>query len=154
MQHAGLTNGNTRVILMGMEIVKEITVWNVEHRQPNHTYLLNKKGQIVAYAKWHGEEINILKSRATLDKRYRKFEKSNHSGLSQLIPQFKSEDNTNNIKKDNNVRLFKIKSNKNNNEYIVEYNIITKKTSCSCVGYSYRGKCKHSEHVAKKQQSA
>ena len=137
---------------MGMEIVKEVTQWDVEYRQPNHTYLLNKKGQIVAYAKWHGDEIDILKSRATLDKRYRKFEKSNHAGLSKLISQFKSEDNII-IKKDINIRTFKIKS-KNNNEYIVEFNTISKKTSCSCIGYSYRGKCKHSEYVAKKQQSA
>jgi hypothetical protein len=138
---------------MGMEIVKEITQWNVEHRQPNHTYLLNKKGQIVAFAKWHGNEIDILKSRATLDKRYRKFEKSNHAGLSQLIPQFISEDKVN-IKKDINIRTFKIKSKEKDHEYIVEYNTLTKKTICSCIGYSYRGKCKHSEYVAKKQQSS
>lgn len=136
-----------------MEIVREITQWDVKYRQPNHTYLLNKKGQIVAYAKWHGEEINILKSRVNLDKRFRKFEKTNHSGLAKLIPEFKTEDNIE-FKKDINIRIFKIKSKHNNNEYIVEYNTISKITNCSCIGYSYRAKCKHSDYVAKKQQLA
>ena len=45
-----------------MKILKEITVWNgLEYRPPNHTYLLNSKNQIVAFAKWHGDEIDELK---------------------------------------------------------------------------------------------
>ena len=76
-----------------MEILKEITQWEVSYRQPNHTYLVNNKGQIIAYAKWHSNDIMIFKTRDTLNKRYRKFEKSNHSGLSKLLSQFKNEDN-------------------------------------------------------------
>jgi hypothetical protein len=99
-----------------MEILKEITQWEVSYRQPNHTYLVNNKGQIIAYAKWHSNDIMIFKTRDTLNKRYRKFEKSNHSGLSKLLSQFKNEDNQKETKsifkpeKSENIRIFKVKS--------------------------------------------
>ena len=35
--------------------------------------------------------------------------------------------------------------------YTVE--LIGGKYHCNCIGYGYRGKCKHSESVAKKQQA-
>jgi hypothetical protein len=135
-----------------MEILKEVTQWDVEYRQPNHTYLVNKKGQIVAYAKWHSNEIMIFKSRSTLDKRYRKFEKSNHTGLSKLLSKFKNEDNVEKQNKpvslkSNNIRTFKVKSKQK--EYIVEFNKIGKYITCSCIGFGYRRKCKHSDAVLK-----
>jgi len=139
-----------------MEILKEITQWDVEYRQPNHTYLVNNKGQIVAYAKWHSNDIMVFKSRSTLDKRYRKFEKSNHKALSKLMPQFISEDNNQKEKvvsfKSNNIRLFKVLS--KGKEYIVEFNKIGKYITCPCIGFGYRRKCKHSDAVAKKLQCA
>jgi hypothetical protein len=134
-----------------MEILKEVTQWNVDYRQPNHTYLVNKKGQIVAYAKWHSNEIDIINSRHTLNKRYRKFVVDNHKGLSKLIPQFISEDNEKKEKvifsKSNNIRRFKVKS--KDREYIVEFNKISKNITCQCIGYSYRRKCKHADAVSK-----
>ena len=153
-----MTISTTSDTLEGMEILKEITQWEVEYRQPNHTYLVNNKNQIVAYAKWHSNEIMIFKSRTALNTRYRKFEKSNHSGLSKLINQFKSEDTEKESKsksiikpeKSNNIRLFKVES--KGKEYIVEYNTVGKYIMCPCIGFSYRRKCKHSDAVAKKLQ--
>ena len=95
-----------------------------------------------------------------MNKRYRKFEKSNHKELSKLIDQFKSEDNQKESKsksiikpeKSDNIRLFKVKS--KGKDYIVEYNILGKYIICPCIGFSYRRKCKHSEAVAKKLQTA
>ena len=155
-----MTISGTSDILGVMEILKEITNWQVDYRQPNHTYLVNNKNQIIAYAKWHSNDIMIFKSRTKLDTRYRKFEKSNHSGLSKLINQFKSEDNQKESKsnsiikpeKSDNIRLFKVNS--KGKDYIVEYNIIGKYIMCPCIGFSYRRKCKHSEAVAKKLQTA
>ena len=138
-----------------MEILKEITQWDVHYKQPNHTYLVNNKNQIVAYAKWHSNEIMVFNSRSTLDKRYRKFEKSNHKLLSQLIPQFKSEDKPEKeevIKPTKTVRIFKVKSNEK--EYTVSFNTISKSIMCSCTGFGFRRKCKHSDAVAKLQQGA
>lgn len=131
-----------------MKILKEITAdWNMDSGTfPNHTYLLNSKGQIVAFAKLNGNDITELKSRIYLDKRYRKFIEYNHTGLSKLIPKYNNEDKQVNIKPDYD-RLFSVKSKGN------EYNVILKnnKLSCSCIGYGYRGKCKHIAVVAEKQ---
>lgn len=134
-----------------MEILKEITNWQVDFRQPNHTYLVNNKNQIVAYAKWHTNEIDILKSRTVLDKRYRKFTTDNHSELSKLIPQFKHEDIKKEKEKDiipANSRVFKVKSKEK--EYTVVLN--NNRFTCTCTGFGFRRKCKHVEAVAKKQQ--
>jgi len=138
-----------------MEILKEITNWQVDYRQPNHTYLINNKNQIIAYAKWHSNDIMIFKTRSVLNKRYRKFEKVNHSGLSKLINQFKSEDNKSENKsttftKSINTRIFKVKS--KDKEYNVEYNTLGHYFVCSCVGFGYRRKCRHVDAVAKKIQ--
>jgi hypothetical protein len=136
-----------------MEILKEITQWDVGYRHPNHTYLVNKKGQIIAYAKWHTNDVMIFESRKVLDKRYRKFVKDNHKGLSNLLKQFQSEDDfekeeKQKLIKSDNIRLFKVKS--NDKEYNVQYNISGKFLTCSCVGFGYRRKCKHVDAVAKK----
>jgi hypothetical protein len=81
-----------------------------------------------------------------LDKRYRKFLKDNHSELSKIIPQFTKEEK---ITIPVNTRVFKVKS-KNK-----EYQVLLKdgQYSCGCIGYGYRGKCKHIDAVAKKQHS-
>jgi hypothetical protein len=136
-----------------MEILKEITQWVADYQQPNHTYLINKKGQIIAYAKWHTNDIMVFNSRRTLDKRYRKFVKDDHKGLSKLAKQFASEDDDEKTEKEkivksDNIRLFKVKS--NDREYDVQYNISGKFLTCSCVGFGYRRKCKHVDSVAKK----
>jgi hypothetical protein len=135
-----------------MEILKEVTQWDVEYRQPNHTYLVNNKGRIIAYAKWHSNDIMIFKSRSTLDKRYRKFEKSNHTGLSKLLSKFENEDKVEKQNKpvsfkSNNIRTFKVKSKQK--EYIVEFNTIGKYITCPCIGFGYRRKCKHADAVSK-----
>jgi hypothetical protein len=130
-----------------MEILKEVTQWDCDYQAPNHTYLVNNKNQIIAYAKKHSNNITILKSRINLDKRYRKFIKDNHSSLSKLIIKYKSEDN---IIIPDNTRIFKVKSNNR------EYTVLLKDNNytCNCIGFGYRGKCKHSEAVAKKQQTS
>jgi len=133
-----------------MKILKEITVWKgVDYRQPNHTYLLNSKNQIVAFAKWHGDEIDELKSRMVLDKRYRTFEETKHSGLSKFISKYKTEDVPEEKweqLKPNYERTFKVKS--NGKEYIVGF--ANNQLSCSCIGFGYRKKCKHADVVKKK----
>jgi hypothetical protein len=136
-----------------MEILKEITQWQVNYRSPNHTYLVNDKNQIIAYAKFNSNKIVILKTRHNLDKRYRKFISDNHIELSKLIPKYISE----NIKKENiqkdiipkKSRIFKVKSKEK--EYTVILN--NKQYNCNCIGFEYRRKCKHVEAVAKKQKS-
>jgi len=134
--------------MVPMEILKEVTIWNAA-KQSNHTYLVNNKNQIIAYAKWHTGDIQILKSRITIDKRYRKFEKSNHKELIAIAKQFgdEIEYKSEPIKPSNNVRVFEVKS--KDKTYKVTFNKTSKQLNCDCVGFGYRRYCKHSEAVAK-----
>ncbi len=69
--------------MVGMsEILKEITVWQSDFSVPNHTYLLDSKGNIIAHARASDGMIVESKSKKIkLDKRYRKFIEVNHSEL-------------------------------------------------------------------------
>lgn len=134
-----------------MEILREITQWDVEYRQPNHTYLVNAKYQVVAYAKWHSKtDVQIFKSRQVLDKRYRKFESVQHPKLAKIAKQFANEDikkEKETIKPTEDIRVFNVKS--KDKVYTVTFNKNTKQVICGCIGFNYRRYCKHSDAVAK-----
>ena len=122
-----------------LEILKETTVWS-DGSNANHTYLLDGS-KIVAYAKCSDNSVQVLKTQIKIDKRYRTFIKTKHPGLQKIIKSSPTESNT---------RVFKVKSKEK--EYFVElsdYNY-----TCTCTGFNFRGKCKHIDAVAKKQQSA
>jgi hypothetical protein len=129
-----------------MQILKETTEWESDFPIINKIYLLDLKDKIIAYTNSDNTIIQ-LKSPIKLDKRRRKFIKVNHAGLSKLILNYKSEDNNDNIINDN-TRIFKVKSKDK------EYTVLLKDNNynCNCIGFGYRGKCKHSDAVAKKQQ--
>lgn len=121
-----------------LEILKETTVWS-DGSNANHTYLLDGS-KIVAYAKCSDNSVQVLKTQIKIDKRYRTFIKTKHPGLERIIKSSPTESNT---------RVFKVKSKEK--EYFVElsdYNY-----TCTCTGFNFRGKCKHIDAVAKKQQS-
>lgn len=58
-----------------MILVKETTVWDCEHRQPNHTYLMSdNKEKVFGYFKWHNpKDFMMFKKPIKIDKRYRTF---------------------------------------------------------------------------------
>jgi hypothetical protein len=121
-----------------LEILKETTVWS-DGSNANHTYLLDGS-KIVAYAKSSDNSVQVLRTQIKIDKRYRTFIKTKHTGLERIIKSSPTESNT---------RVFKVKSKEK--EYFVElsdYNY-----TCTCTGFNFRGKCKHIDAVAKKQQS-
>jgi hypothetical protein len=121
-----------------LEILKETTVWS-DGSNANHTYLLDGS-KIVAYAKSSDNSVQVLRTQIKIDKRYRTFIKTKHFGLENLIKSTPAKSNT---------RVFKVKSKEK--EYFVElsdYNY-----TCTCTGFNFRGKCKHIDAVAKKQQS-
>lgn len=140
---AALDIPTSSVILVAMsEILQETTVWKSESPVPNHIYLLDNNSNIIAYIKQGDTAINQLKSKIKLDKRYRKFIKVNHEGLSKLMPK----DNGHDYSIKPNVRIFKVIS--GNHDYKIE--VTGTKLSCTCIGYGYRGKCKHIEAVKSK----
>lgn len=111
-----------------MILAKEITVWDVEHRQPNHTYLMNDSmDKIIGYFKWHNaKDFMKFKKPIGFDTRYRKFE---------VIKRY--EEQTEN-------KRWKILGSRDHVYYVEETDT---GMSCTCVGYKFHGKCKHIEQV-------
>ena len=121
-----------------MEALKEVTVWNTDF-QCNHTYLLDKD-KVVAYIKFNqGEPIWGTPMR--FDKRYRKFEKApmslfeNTTGYKKYMQGSVVAEVATNIKK--------VQGSKPNTWYEVD----VVEHTCTCPGFSFRGKCKHVEKV-------
>jgi len=59
---------------MALEVIREVTEWAVDYRQPNHVYLMNGE-RVLGYQKWGLGEPIYYTTKQKLDKRGRKFEK-------------------------------------------------------------------------------
>jgi hypothetical protein len=130
---------------MGISAYKEITEWNNdEFVVPNHTYLFDGKSNILAYAKASNDELVILHKPLPLDTRRRKFVKVKHKALDSYAATVLLEqpDLT-------NTPHWSVKSD-SGKTYTVT--LESGKYTCNCVGYAYRGKCKHSEEIKKAQE--
>lgn len=131
---------------MGVSAYKEVTEWdNSEFVVPNHTYLFDGKSNILAYAKASNGELVILHKPLPLDTRRRKFIKVKHKALDEYgatvvldVPNLE------------NTPHWSVKSDSGKTYTVI---LESGKYQCNCIGYAYRGKCKHSESVAKKQQA-
>jgi hypothetical protein len=111
-----------------MEAVKEVTVWAVEYRQPNHTYLMDGD-KAVAYISWHEGEPEFFKVPQKMDKRYRKFEKAD-IGLFDVPEQ----------KKD--PAILAVPGSKG-----ATYLVNTEDRTCTCPGFTFRSTCKHTKEL-------
>jgi len=124
-----------------LQILRETTEWSTDKPVRNHTYLIDQSNRLIAYAKFGTDEVVVSKSQIKLDKRYRTFVRDDHPALVAI---------TKKQKQDPNTRVFKVNS--NTKDYIVS--IRGSNYSCTCTGYSFRGKCKHITAVAEMIQSA
>jgi hypothetical protein len=132
---------------MSISAYKEVTEWdNSEFVVPNHTYLFDGKSNILAYAKASNNELVILHKPLPMDTRRRKFIKVKHEALDSYgatvvldVPNLE------------NTPHWSVKSD-SGKTYTVT--LESGKYTCNCIGYAYRGKCKHSDSVASEQQSA
>jgi len=122
-----------------------VTEWdNSEFKVPNHTYLFDGKSNILAYAKASNNELVILHKPLPLDTRRRKFEKVKHKALDEYAKTVVlTEVNL------DNVPHWTVKNDKGKTYTIT---LESGKYQCNCVGYSYRGKCKHSEQIRKENE--
>jgi SWIM zinc finger len=110
-----------------MIAVIETTKWDWEH-QPNHTYLLDGD-KIIAYIPCGTTEIRTLKSKMTINRRGRTFRELKVNPFDKVKVPAKN--------------ILKIKGSKGN-----VYEIDLTEKTCSCPGFTYRGKCKHAdEHL-------
>ena len=130
---------------MGISAYKEVTEWNEsEYVVPNHTYLFDGKSNILAYAKASNDELVILHKPLPIDTRRRKFIKVKHEALDSYgatvvldVPNLE------------NTPHWSVKSD-SGKTYTVT--LESGKYQCNCVGYAYRGKCKHSDEIKKVQE--
>jgi hypothetical protein len=132
---------------MGISAYKEITEWdNSDFVVPNHTYLFDGKSNILAYVKASNDELVILPKPMKIDTRRRKFEKVKHKALdvygATVVVDVPNLDNT---------PHWSVKSD-SGKTYTVT--LESGRYQCNCVGYAYRGACKHSKSVASTQQSS
>jgi len=131
---------------MSISVYKEITEWDkAEFKVPNHTYLFDGKSNALAYAREGDGEVYVFKKPLPMDTRRRKFEKVNHPALQKLAKTLQSKEKTLQSEFPN----WKVKGD-SGKEYVVE--LIGGKYHCNCIGYGYRGKCKHSEQIKKENQ--
>ena len=108
-----------------MEALKEITVWDVDYRQPNHIYLFDGS-KVLAYIKW-GEGAPIyFNTPGKLDKRGRKFVKADLALFGPIETESK---------------LVEVQGSTGT------YYVDSEAKTCTCPGYQFRGKCKHLEKV-------
>ena len=125
-----------------MEILQEVTEWD----WPNHTYLLDNKGYLIAYVKEGQEELNRI-SRMSFSKTGRKFVKAENENLVEYGILY-------------NVPILaspvaipgKSWQVKGSGEKTYTVELIGDKYQCDCVGYGFRGRCKHSQQIKKENE--
>ena len=111
-----------------MEALREITVWTgVDYRTPNHDYLLDGE-RIVAYRPWGTAEIRVLQSGIKIDRRGRKFERLEPNPFNSVDTASKEP------------MVLEVKGSKGNS-----YFVNLEEKTCTCPGFTFRGRCKHTE---------
>ena len=112
-----------------MEAVRETTVWTgVEYQQPNHDYLLDGD-RVVAYRPWGTAEIRVLKGKIKIDRRGRKFERLEPNPFESLQHPKREEP-----------VVLEVAGSKGNS-----YLVNVEEKTCTCPGFTFRGRCKHVE---------
>ena len=111
---------------MALEVLKEVTEWAVDFRQPNHTYLLDGD-KVLAHRPWHtGEPVWGTPMR--FDRRRRKFEPADLT-LFGVVDAPAVVKNT------------KVVTGSKGDEYTVDLD----QGTCTCSGFKFRGRCRHLE---------
>ena len=108
-----------------MEAVREVTVWDVDYRQPNHDYLLDGD-RIVATRDWGEGPVKLMSGHMKIDRRGRKFIKLDPNpfeGYQHLKPA---------------VTYREVRGSKG-----ALYRVDVEAGTCTCPGFQFRGTCKH-----------
>ena len=127
---------------MSISAYKEVTEWNnPEFRVPQNVYLFDGKSNALAYAKESNDEVTVFKKPLPMDTRRRKFVKVKHKALDSYgatvvidVPNLE------------NTPHWSVKSDSGKNYTVT---LESGKYTCNCIGFAYRGKCKHSEQIRK-----
>ena len=130
---------------MSISAYKEVTEWSdVEFTVPSHTYLFDGKSNALAYAKESNGEIFIFKKPLPMDTRRRKFIKVKHKALDEYgatvvldVPNLE------------NTPHWSVKSD-SGKTYTVT--LESGRYTCNCIGFAYRGNCRHSKQIKEAQE--
>ena len=107
-----------------MEALKEVTVWEDEaFAQCNHTYLL-EGNKMLAYIKAGGTNPVYFKTPIDISRSRRKFEKLKVNPFEVKLPS----------------AVVEVAGSKG-----AVYYVNTNDKTCTCPGFTFRGKCKHTE---------
>ena len=118
-----------------MRVLQEITEWVSETPVPNHIYFVSdNREKVFAYRKASGGEVFQFKAPYKFNTRYRKFREVPNTfnyTVEEATPVFTG-------------RIIKVQGSKG-----AEYTVTVdgKHVTCSCAGFKFRSRCKHSDGV-------
>lgn len=117
-----------------MKVVQETTVWKDVGRQPNHVYLMDGD-RAYAYSKWGEGPAEYFSKPLRMDRRGRKFvEVPNRWGFKVVVNKPEG-------------RTWEVKGSKGDNYTVTE---LDGKWSCTCSGFTFRGRCRHATEIAER----
>ena len=105
-----------------MEAIRETTVWDT----PNHTYLLDGTTLVAYIPASSNEPFYFSKGLKNFDKRRRTFEKADKALFNKSVT----------------TNLIEVQGSKG-----AVYQVDPEAKSCSCPGFTFRGKCKHTDSL-------
>ena len=124
---------------MTLKILEEVTVWDVDYRQPNHVYLADGD-KVYAYSKWGKEKPIYFRTFQRMDRRGRKFiEVTRNKWKFDLKISTEPE-----VVEKPSGQTWTVAGSKGN-EYTVSLN--RGRWSCSCAGHQFRNRCRHVDEL-------
>ena len=115
-----------------MKVMREVTDWAVDYRQPNHVYLM-KGDRALAYVPWGKGKVMRLRAPLRLDLRGRRFaEVPDQWGM---LEQHQD---------DVGIRTWPVQGSRGDT-YTVS--LEDNRWTCTCPGHGFRGRCRHVDEV-------
>lgn len=127
-----------------MKILQEVTVWSGVKRQPNHVYLMSGD-RVLAMSRWGVSEPEYFKSQSRIDRRGRKFVevKENRWNFDMSIKVIGAE-----TPAQPSGRSWTVTGSRGDSYTVSESG---SGLSCTCAGFTFRGKCRHSDSIKQQQ---
>ena len=123
---------------MAIQYLQETdTEWNTDFRIPCHIYVIQNT-RMIGYVKEGTTNVHYFKQPMSFDKRKRKLKNLSQTSLRKMGI------NVDPNRGDSSVKEITVNGSKGN-QYIVS--IDGDKTSCTCLGYQFRGQCRHITEV-------